>query len=347
MASHFISALNVTSSHKMKAQAHTEHAVDEYDPELDVETRMDVEPSSDDIGAMQELLVADFEAGDVVGKLMAFSAQLRACGEDTREYLKTLATSHGCPGWEIKLWAIDRFCILADNEDDLPPLSNGKKWLGYKMSHPEWQIIKLAHRSLEILAKAHGELSANKTPTCQKVFPVLERLQSAWEDLLDKHEYEPVHDALAVGLRNMQKWYRKTDDTSIYFISHVLDPTRKLSYIEAAWDPEFVESSMKRLKAIYLRYHTSYYASKKSASGPTNTEGSEAPKISRHNSLTDNWMDQIVDKAKGRNASRELKKTHGDDPLAELKSFFDTDMLSKDECPDVVAWFGVWILFIV
>ena len=32
--------------------------------------------------------------------------------------------------------------------------------------------------------------------------------------------YKPVHAALNAGLANMQKWYQKTDDTSIYFISH-------------------------------------------------------------------------------------------------------------------------------
>ena len=56
--------------------------------------------------------------------------------------------------------------------------------------------------------------------TCHKVFPILERLQSEWEALLDDAEYEPVHHALEAGLKNMQKWYRKTDDTSIYFVSH-------------------------------------------------------------------------------------------------------------------------------
>lgn len=115
---------------------------------------------------------------------------------------------------------------------------------------------------------AHGDLSAEKSPTCYKVFPLVEMLQSKWDDLLENEQYEPVHEALAAGLKNMAKWYRKADDTSIYFISHgedpchptlflllrlilvVLDPTWKLSYVQVAWHDEFVEDNMNRLREI-------------------------------------------------------------------------------------------------
>jgi hypothetical protein len=73
------------------------------------------------------------------------------------------------------------------------------------------------------LANAHGELSANKKPTCYKVFPLLEMLRTQWEEFRGNPKYVPVHHALAAGLDNMRKWYYKTDDTSIYFISHGMD----------------------------------------------------------------------------------------------------------------------------
>jgi hypothetical protein len=49
-------------------------------------------------------------------------------------------------------------------------------------------------------------------------------LQTQWEDLVDDEQYTPVRTALAAGLKNMQKWYRTADDTSIYFVSHGKDP---------------------------------------------------------------------------------------------------------------------------
>jgi hypothetical protein len=44
---------------------------------------MEIEASADDVEAMQEALMTEFDAGDVIGKLMAFIAQIRVCGEET------------------------------------------------------------------------------------------------------------------------------------------------------------------------------------------------------------------------------------------------------------------------
>ena len=58
----------------------------------------------DDAEAIQMLMVTDFDAGDVVGKLMAFITQLQQCSEDTGKYLEHLAVSYGCPPLKIKIW---------------------------------------------------------------------------------------------------------------------------------------------------------------------------------------------------------------------------------------------------
>jgi hypothetical protein len=49
---------------------------------------------------------------------------------------------------------------------------------------------------------------------------MLELLMSEWEDLLDDIEYEPVHDALKAGITLLEKYYRRADDTDVYFIAH-------------------------------------------------------------------------------------------------------------------------------
>ena len=184
---------------------------------------------------------------------------------------------------DSELQAIDDFCVLADNDRDLPPLRRGKKWADYRLSGLEWQIIELARDCLkvsalsshifpaefsyQIVADTHGELSAHKTSTIHMVFPLIEKVQSDWENHCLNPVYAPVKHALEAGLKNMSKWYRKADDTLIYFISHgmytcfwlknmiyvwqlVLDPTRKLSYLDAAWEPEWVEAGKNRMKEI-------------------------------------------------------------------------------------------------
>ena len=49
---------------------------------------------------------------------------------------------------------------------------------------------------------------------------MLELLMSEWEDLLDNVEYEPVHHALRAGITLLEKYYRRADDTDVYFIAH-------------------------------------------------------------------------------------------------------------------------------
>lgn len=45
-------------------------------------------------------------------------------------------------------------------------------------------------------------------------------LMSDWEELLEKKEFESVHNALHAGIALLKKYYRRADDTNVYFISH-------------------------------------------------------------------------------------------------------------------------------
>jgi hypothetical protein len=74
--------------------------------------------------------------------------------------------------------------------------------------------------SEKLVAKRHNELSKEDTPTCTRLYPTLEMLMSDWEDLLENEEYKPVHDALRAGIALLEKYYRRSDDTNVYFISH-------------------------------------------------------------------------------------------------------------------------------
>ena len=126
MACHFIKALNIAPLARVKQQLHGkgkaaegEEADEEAeasasDDELDVDTNMEVEASADDSDALREASETDFEPGDIVGKMMAFIAQLRSSGEDTRDYLKRLGDMQGCPRLEIKLWIRTRWGSLSD-----------------------------------------------------------------------------------------------------------------------------------------------------------------------------------------------------------------------------------------
>jgi hypothetical protein len=136
MACHFVTALKVPGLGRTKqtihgsipganqqpdaAQGRNEFApddgegLDEFHEAFDVDTGMEVEASPDDTEAMLAAADISFDTGDVVGKLMAFIAQLRSSSEDVREYLAQLASAQGCPEWEIKLWVRTRWGSLSD-----------------------------------------------------------------------------------------------------------------------------------------------------------------------------------------------------------------------------------------
>ena len=75
---------------------------------------MEVEASKDDEDVMREASVTDFDAGDVVGKLMAFIPQLRSYSEGTQTYLMEISVLNGCVPWHIKLWIRTRWGSLSD-----------------------------------------------------------------------------------------------------------------------------------------------------------------------------------------------------------------------------------------
>jgi hypothetical protein len=71
-----------------------------------------------------------------------------------------------------------------------------------------------------VIEARHNELSKEDFPTCTRVLPMLELLMSEWEDRLEKKEYKPVHNALRAGIKLLEKYYRRSDETDAYFIAH-------------------------------------------------------------------------------------------------------------------------------
>jgi hypothetical protein len=54
-------------------------------------------------------------------------------------------------------------------------------------------------------------------------------------------------------------------------------------------------------------------------------------------------MDRQIKKA-GRHHPLAPQATPQEDPFAELECFFDDPLFSRDECVDLIAWWGVSVL---
>jgi hypothetical protein len=65
---------------------------------------------------------------------------------------------------------IDNFCLAADANEELPPLTGKKKWADYRLTPPEWKLVKLVHHCLQVcqyISVASLDLTNHITVGCQ------------------------------------------------------------------------------------------------------------------------------------------------------------------------------------
>jgi hypothetical protein len=90
-------------------------------------------------------------------------------------------------------------------------------------------------------------------------------------------EYAPIADTIHKGLKNVAKYYEKTNNSDIYFVClgeyqyfllqrisnviTVLGPNYKLAYVEGRWSVAKVASGRARLQALVSFISLKYSAS--------------------------------------------------------------------------------------
>ncbi|KAF5338265.1 hypothetical protein D9611_014619 [Ephemerocybe angulata] len=328
---------------------------DEYDEDLDVDMNMAVEASLDSPEEVIETTVVEYDPGDVIGKVMAFVNQFRSCGEGTHKYYVEICVAVKVMARKMKLWvrtrwgslsdcleailsmrkAVDRFCDLADHEDSIPPLRNGNKWSDFKLTSGEWEIVRLAYNVLKEAAIIHADLSSQSVAMLPVVFPLLEKLMSKWDRMAASPEYAPVKDAIKAATDNMIKWYRSTDETTVYFIAHVLNPVRKDAYVRSAWESKYVDEGMKNMRERFIEYKDEYDAEIK-AGAMGNAAAARPVTQTPSASQADDWMDEIIESAQVPRSS----PMPSINQYEELDRYFSDALLPKEECPDPIKWWG-------
>jgi hypothetical protein len=112
---------------------------------------------------------------------------------------------------------VNHFVQLADDSDEVPDLK-GKSYAMFKISPQEWTELELMREVLQEPANAHQSFSATSEPTVWRTIPVLEYLHETWTNMAGASKFDALSVAINSGLNNLSKWYRKTDDTDVYFI---------------------------------------------------------------------------------------------------------------------------------
>ncbi|KAG1748248.1 uncharacterized protein EDB91DRAFT_1079250 [Suillus paluster] len=151
---------------------------------------------------------------------------------------------------------VNRSTQLADDNEEVPNLQ-GKTYLAFKLTQQEWLKLELIqdvlqHNTAQEPANAQQTFSATREPTVWCTIPVLKYLQETWESMAGTSKFDSLSTSIQSGLDNLRKWYRKTNDTDVYFICLALDPNYKVAYAKAKWASQDFADGVKRLKDVYL-----------------------------------------------------------------------------------------------
>ena len=229
---HFVEGVVPTPVHAVLKKVHNTGDLDDLD-EDELESHYDAgdeEDGGDDEAAEQ------FTVGDTIGKALAIVTQIRKSPQ-ARAFFQKCCIEAEVPTLELLKWirtrwaslfhfldrilklqeGVNRFTLLADSSSAVPNLK-GKSYSNFKLDDKEWKRIALIHEVLQEPANAQQSFSLSTSPTVWHIIPTLKFLQDRWESMACISKFAIMSDAIKLGLENLQKWYRKTDDTEVYFI---------------------------------------------------------------------------------------------------------------------------------
>lgn len=112
---------------------------------------------------------------------------------------------------------MNRFTNLADESHEVPTLRN-KSYKDFKLERSDWKQLELIYCVLKEPATAQQSFSSAKHPTTWQTIPTLECLASRWQSMADDIRYASIEGAINQGLKNVNKYYKKTGDSNVYFI---------------------------------------------------------------------------------------------------------------------------------
>lgn len=230
----------------------------------------DLQEAAEAIDATDDLAEAEeFTPGDLLGKVLAFVNQVRSSPQARAFFLK-VCKDEGLPELQLLKWvrtrwaslydlitrllkvrrACNKFTLLADDDERVPNLKPPKTYSVFKLTDGEWQLLELIRDALQEPAAACQTFSHSSRPTVYRAFPVIEFMQTKWEQMAANPKYAIISQALNAGLDNLRKWYRTLDNSNMYFISLVLDPRIKMAYFRRQWEQEYLEVGMRNLEEV-------------------------------------------------------------------------------------------------
>ena len=112
---------------------------------------------------------------------------------------------------------ITKFINLADESTQVPNLQR-KMYADFRLTQNEWARLDLLRQILKHPALAQQQFSSERVPMVSKVFPIVKFLLSALEAAQKDEAFDDIRDAIAAGVSNLEKWYRKLDTCHVYAV---------------------------------------------------------------------------------------------------------------------------------
>lgn len=113
MSGHFILALQIPSLMQTQWHIHqSDSNTDDATFDCDIDTSLETEANVNDANAINTSM--DFTPGDIVGKLLAFIAEVNGGGEQALEYLLELCRTNGCSVLQVKTWVQTRWGSMSN-----------------------------------------------------------------------------------------------------------------------------------------------------------------------------------------------------------------------------------------
>ncbi|KIY60926.1 hypothetical protein CYLTODRAFT_363564 [Cylindrobasidium torrendii FP15055 ss-10] len=145
--------------------------------------------------------------------------------------------------WEMRE-VIKSFCNQA---------SNGL--VAYILSDKEWESV------LDLILKDATLYFSSNNPPVLSVIPAMDRIDkifattAAVKSTSSKRSFSPpMHYALAIGKKMMNKYYALSDNSYIYCISMVLHPSHKLAYFQRlGWDNKWITKAVNITQEVWCR----------------------------------------------------------------------------------------------
>ncbi|KAE9400080.1 hypothetical protein BT96DRAFT_746456, partial [Gymnopus androsaceus JB14] len=114
------------------------------------------------------------------------------------------------------------------------------------LDEEEWDAIKGLVSALKILKDAMTFFSTN-APIIAAVIPAMDAIDEAFTTgIINKKVLsDPIHHALSIGKKTLNKYHTLTDNSDIYCMAMVLHPSLKLNYFcNAGWMDAWIEEAV-------------------------------------------------------------------------------------------------------